>query len=397
MSNDLNFKGKRFLTDRPRDYESWIEEAKEYVGRFDEEQNTYMYLRPFGGDNYKASYFSLMYNLLNLLEKMNIKQNSRILEVGSGPGWVTEILMGLGYIVDCLEPSADFIKVAKNRIESYAKHLKFRESSNVNFYCETLEQCSLPDSTYDAILFFDSLHHVVDERAGLEQCFRLLRHGGCLAISEGAWSNGNEELEEYLNDEIRRFGTFESPFTIEYLDYLLNDQGFVQMERYYQVNGLFPVYCANQTLSQVASLSAESSNTVITYKPYKNGSTADNPFEHTLAEINLVAKETNHLKGTARLSVTICNKGNTVWINKISQKGYVTLAFYQGDLKKGDFIEMPRVPLPKPICPGEEVVLNVNYKIPECNSKVPWHFDLINEGYYWFSTRGTLPLETFLD
>ena len=38
------------------------------------------------------------------------REVGRVLEVGSGPGWVTEMLMGLGFEVDAVEPSASMIR-----------------------------------------------------------------------------------------------------------------------------------------------------------------------------------------------------------------------------------------------------------------------------------------------
>jgi len=385
---------ERYLTGKEGTYETWIKAAKDYVGKFDEGQLAYMSLKPFGGDMFNESYFTLMYNLLNLLKQISLQRGSRVLEVGSGPGWVTEILMGLGYKVDCLEPSEDFVDFARTRIASYAKHLKYIDFSKVKVYCETLEQCSLPTDTYDGIIFFDALHHIVDEKKGLDQCYRLLKPGGCIGISEGAWLPGDQQLEDFLDQEIKRFGTYESPFTIDYLDYLLDSKGFVAIERYNQVNGLFPVWRENQTVRQIADSLAELSNIVIAYKPYKNGSTLDNPFGFTSAEIKLIRKQFDHNKRLANFAVELINQGDTVWINnRTRQKGFVTLAFYQGKLGKSNFREMPRTFLPEPVHPGQKAVIDVQYYIPKDRINEPWYFDLVNEEYYWFSTRGTNPLK----
>lgn len=54
-----------------------------------------------------------------------------------------------------------------------------------------LEDLAQEDGASDGILCRASLHHVVDEEAGLAQCFRLLTPGGVLGSSEGAWMPGH--------------------------------------------------------------------------------------------------------------------------------------------------------------------------------------------------------------
>ena len=74
-----------------------------------------MYFKPFDDQPTNASYYYHMFDILSLLQAMQIPYRGKILEVGSGPGWLTEILMSLGFEVDAIEPSEDFIRVAQER------------------------------------------------------------------------------------------------------------------------------------------------------------------------------------------------------------------------------------------------------------------------------------------
>lgn len=245
-------KYKRYMSDHVRSYDMYIKAAKGYFNKTGEDGRKYGYIKPYDPTPSNSVYYINMYNILNLLKTMEIKPFGRVLEVGCGPGWVTEIFVALGFTVDAIEPCEDFIDIARERVRSFVKHLHLDNPPEITFHSTTLEECDLFEDTYDAIIFYDSLHHVVDEEKGLDQCCRLLKPGGCLGIHEGAWIPGNHEIERAIEDEMKRYSTLENPFTAEYLDYLLKKKGFIQVDRYYQVNGLFPISMGDLSIRQAA-------------------------------------------------------------------------------------------------------------------------------------------------
>ena len=66
---------------------------------------------------------------------------ARIIEVGSGAGWTTEILVALGYRVVCLEPAQGMIDVARERVASFLQARNMSElQANVEWHCCALEE-----------------------------------------------------------------------------------------------------------------------------------------------------------------------------------------------------------------------------------------------------------------
>ena len=55
---------------------------------------------------------------------------------------------------------------------------------------------------------------------------RSSRAGAIGVTGEEVWTPGNHALEQHCRDEMQRYGTLENPFSIEYLDYLLELHGF---------------------------------------------------------------------------------------------------------------------------------------------------------------------------
>ncbi|RPH53434.1 class I SAM-dependent methyltransferase, partial [bacterium] len=225
-------RNRRYLSSSPEPMETWLRAAREYASQID---LSWLYRKPYDRNAGHPAFYEDLYGVMNLLQAMAITPWGRVAEVGSGPGWITEILLALGYEVDAVEPSEEMIAIARDRVEHARRHFRLGETPRSTFHAEPLETCSLPGDAYDAVLFHAALHHVIDEERGLAQCFRLLRPGGVLGIHEAAWIPGDRHLEEGLDEEMRRFGTLENPYTAEYLDFLLHRQGFVDIQRYYGV------------------------------------------------------------------------------------------------------------------------------------------------------------------
>jgi len=198
------FSAKRYLENSSKKYKQYLKSAEQYLARVNEKHKdcartlTFAYRKPYEISRGNIFFYENLYTLLNTLKCLNLSQKARILEVGSGPGWITEILMSLDFEVDALEPSGDFIKVAQERITSFIAHHHLPDPPRVEFHQTTLEECELPKNSFDAILFIDSLHHIIDEERCFAKCFALLKEGGTLAIHEGAWVPGDMAMAKKL-------------------------------------------------------------------------------------------------------------------------------------------------------------------------------------------------------
>ncbi len=252
---------KRFLSGHGEHYLGYIKAAKTYLDQVGGTDGGWLFRKPYDDQEGHREFFTLTYNVLNLLQVMRPPPRGRVLEVGSGGGWLTEILMGLGYTVYALEPSEAMIAAARERLAGFIRHHRLRDAPPVHFLCESLEECSLSDGGVDGIIFHEALHHVVDEERGLAQCFRVLAPDGVLGVTgESAWTPGDRVLEEACEAEMARYGTLENPYTSEYLEYLLIKHGFEEVTRYHGVNGFFPERMGAVPLGQAAQMPAQRCN-----------------------------------------------------------------------------------------------------------------------------------------
>lgn len=380
---------RRYLSDGAKAGDDYLRAAQEYVARKSPGDRLWLYRKPYDVSPENAGFYQEMYQVLNLLKAMDITPGGRVLEVGSGPGWVTEILMLLDFEVDAIEPSSDMIEIAKERIESAIAHHRCQNVPRISFHRTTLEECELPSDGFDAAVFHESLHHVVDELAGLRQVHRMLRPGGVVGVSEWAWKPGDKDLEALLDEEMRQYGTLENPYSQDYLEQILTDQGFVEITRYHGINGLFPVSLGKQTIKQSAEAPATATNNLTAKKPWRGGPTSRDHRYRTTAEIEVIDSTPDATGSRVSVRLRIRNSGETAWL-KSGDRGVVRVALRAGQPGTQSFLEAtPRHDLPSEVAPGDTAEVTLDFVLPETPGGDDWRVDLVNEQFFWFSDRGT--------
>ena len=321
---------------------------------------------------------------------MDVPHRGRILEVGSGPGCVSELLMLLAYAVDGIEPCADLVAVARERIEHACRHYRVSSKPHVEFHETTIEKLDFEPETFDAVLFHDALHHVIDENRTFENCFRVLKPGGVLGISEDAWRPGNREQESALEEEIARFGTHESPFTSNYLDELLEKHGFRDVLRYHAINGFFPEDMGQTKIAQAAQSQAENTNNLTARKSAFDGPTTMDADAVTRARIDVLTTKFHTEDQKLELKIHLANIGDTAWLHRPRKHGWVSIAVRSDPIDGPEYREaQPRHRLPREVPPGDALTLGLEFFLDADYEVRKWRLDLVNEGLFWFSQRGT--------
>jgi hypothetical protein len=237
----------------------------------------------------------------------------------------------------------------------------------------------------NAVLFFDALHHVVDERRTLKLCFDALRPGGVIGIREGAWIPGRTAFEDSLREEMQKFGTLENPFTAEYLDSVLAETGFIGITRYVPVNGYFAVECGDMSLPSAADGAPEHLNDLTAFKPTCDRRLGSTPG----AKIEILAAIQDTTRHSLAFNLKLTNTGDTIWQARgASQRGATTVALRRGAVASAQFQEsLNRHAIPTTVLPGQSIDMSCEFKIPSHEPLDGWHVYLVCEGAYWFSHR----------
>ena len=386
---------KRFLSDSPVNYQKAIEAAEAYPGKLEDGDIGWLHAKPFDPTPGHPQYFRLMFDLLNILQAMQIPANGRVLEVGSGPGWVTEVLLMLGYSVDALEPSKDLIAIAKERCGSLSQHYRHHSDPKVHFHQTTLEEVEFEAERFDAVLYFDVLHHVVDEELAFAKSLQFLKPGGSIGVVESAWHPDFKELEMGLMAEMKKYGTLENPFSIDYLDSLLKKSGFIDISRYVGVNGFFNERQLTQPLQFFGASPLDHSNNLTARKPSTEEldfpSCTDLTFKSSL-QLKRISGAIKPNSRYVELVVEITNTGETLLTSRKSAVGGVTLALRRGLPGSDEFLECGnRTPLPEALIPGQSITTQLVFFLPSDVPHDGWELDGVAEGLFWFSTNGSPP------
>jgi SAM-dependent methyltransferase len=154
---------------------------------------------------------------------------ARVLDLGVGSGWTSEMLARCGYSVVGLDIAPDMIAIARGRITD-SLDLRFE-------VCDYEAPTDLGE--FDAVVIYDALHHAEDEQGVLANAFRGLKEGGVfISMEPGA----GHSTTEATRDVVAKFGTTEKDMPYERQAELLRAAGFVQIRQYLRLSQL-PLEC----------------------------------------------------------------------------------------------------------------------------------------------------------
>lgn len=108
-------------------------------------------------------------------------EGGRLLDMGCGTGWTSVLFAKRGYDV----VGTDLVPEA---IEA-GRELKAKEAlANLDFVVGDYESLTFLEE-FDVVVFFDCLHHAVDEASALQSAWRALKPGGICITSEPGWGH----------------------------------------------------------------------------------------------------------------------------------------------------------------------------------------------------------------
>lgn len=116
---------------------------------------------------------------------------ARVLECGCGAGWLTKIFARCGY--DTLG-----VDVAPRAIELAQGTPVYADEGAATFEVGDCESLAYAEE-FDVVVYFDALHHCIDEQAAIDAAWRALKPGGMLIASETA--HGHSVRSRHVAEE----------------------------------------------------------------------------------------------------------------------------------------------------------------------------------------------------
>ena len=359
---------------------------KEYVANLTPGNTLWLRTKPFSAPpDFELA--TCLRTFSHIVEQLGLGLRAQVLDVGCGPGWLSEYLARCGYWVTGVDISEDMVQIARERVAAIPGAVGEGIDPQAEFHAMPVQD--LPwDNRFDAAVLYDTMHHFHDEVETLRVILRNLAPGGRIYIREGVRPVPGSDDERNLVAEMEQYGTLESPFDPEYLRWSVEEAGFVDVKQFMEVDRLVPLDDAG---AAVGLLTGWARIRAGRRKPATNTLTATKPVADTAGEdawrgrITIAAPPAEAPDGSLRILVHVENTGRAFWPAPTAfpyPEGIVNVGPYV--LADGERVELPRAPLPHslPISGSVDVELVVP---PEHRGRDEVLVDLVREGIAWFS------------
>ena len=323
----------------------------------------------------------------HIVERLDLGIRAQVLDVGCGPGWLSEFLARCGYWVTGVDVSEDMVAVARERVASIPEPIGEGVEALAEFHA--MPVLELPwRGRFDAAILYDAMHHLDDEVETLRVIRRTLAPGGRIFIHEGVRPDPGSEGERILIAEMEEYGTLESPFDPEYLAAVLGKAGFEGVARFAAVDQLLELSTGERELQQVeAVLRNPPMNTVIASNPAPADGTA---FAARIETEGQLVSDGQELA----LPIRVTNIGRSFWPAAMGSSvphGAVTVGPYIPSSDVGR-AELPRHGLPRSLASGESATLELRIPGAAVEGRTEIAIDVVREGIAWFADLGSTPL-----
>jgi SAM-dependent methyltransferase len=367
---------------------------RDYVKDMAEGERLWLRTKPFcAPPNFELA--TCLRTFAHVVEQLGLGLRAQILDVGCGPGWMSEFLARCGYWVTGIDISEDMVEIARMRVSRIPEQVGEGIDPLAEFHAMAVHE--LPwTNRFDAAILYDTMHHFDDELETLRVIQRALVPGGTIYIREGARPAPGSESEQALIEEMRVHQTLESPFDPRYLLEVVREAGFEDVRRLLEVDELVAVEDLRQPFNALVRFFRYRAgrgeiNTVVARKPLgvDVGTTADN-FSGRIEALG--AWEDGSKPGEKLLWVEVTNEGRAFWPMAKGfpyPSGVVTVGPYTLD-DAGERVELGRAMLPHSVSPGASA--RVSVRVPSEAALGEVRIDLVRERLAWFSELGSQPL-----
>jgi len=137
--------------------------------------------------------------------RLPLTAGNRVLELGCGAAERTRAIAAL-------DPRLSITALEVDAIQ-HEKNIAANDRANIEFKLAGAEAIPEPDSSFDVVMMFKSLHHVPQEMldTAFREIHRVLKPGGLVYISEPVFAGPfNDILRLFHDEEAVRRGAFEA-------------------------------------------------------------------------------------------------------------------------------------------------------------------------------------------
>jgi ubiquinone/menaquinone biosynthesis C-methylase UbiE len=116
--------------------------------------------------------------IIEVIEKLNIRKDAKILDIGTGHGVMAICLAVSGYHVITGEPEGD------NWADWRSSAKKVLVEDIITFKYFKAEGLPFANAEFDAIFIYTSFHHIDEKVKAFKECVRVIKKDGIIIIFE---------------------------------------------------------------------------------------------------------------------------------------------------------------------------------------------------------------------
>ncbi len=146
-------------------------------------------------DRYRPGYPQELVDIF--LERAEIHQGDRLLEIGAGSGKATEQFCGKGLNITCIEPGVSLAEIGQRRFPD----------ERFEFVAARFEDMEHDGKSYDAVFSAQAFHWIA-KPDGYIKSARLLKKGGMLALIWNMYITYPNDTDRELTELSARYGGF---------------------------------------------------------------------------------------------------------------------------------------------------------------------------------------------
>lgn len=141
---------------------------------------------------------------IKMLRNLGVKDDSFVLEVGSGPGFYTKVLLDnfVNSEIISLDNDESLLNFAHNMLKNYG--------NRVSFIQDDIMKCTMPDNYFDIIVARFVFQHLSAPITALKEIYRILKPGGkviIIDVDSDLWglTYPKNELIKNLNSNLSKY------------------------------------------------------------------------------------------------------------------------------------------------------------------------------------------------